>query len=82
MGMKASFHFGQDPVTYENRDVEVEAGQIDRTVTLRVVTGLDRLATPDGKATEIPANVRELCMTKGQARALASAVMGCAAEIE
>lgn len=74
MGMRASFHLGQDPDTHDDRDLEIEAGKIDKVVTLSVFSGYHG---PDGAGKNII-----FPMTKAQARAVASALMGCAAEID
>ena len=81
MGMKATFHFGQDPETHVDRDVEIEAGKIDKVVTLRVLGGWNCSGGASGERSERVV-LREFPMTKAQARALGSAFMGCAAEIE
>ena len=77
MGMKASFHLGQNH-DGSDRDIEVEAGKLDRTVTLRVLGGW----TGDSSSHSERHIVSEIQMSKAQARAVGSAFMGCAAEIE
>lgn len=69
--MKANFHLAAD------LDVEVETDSINRRVYLRTITGVDY--GDDGSTTRKVE--RELSFQRNEARAIASALMGCASDI-
>jgi len=67
--MKATFALAAD------LQIEVQDGQVNKDVQLRIITGVDY----ENGTRHVE---REITMHKSAARAIASAMMGCAAQLD